>query len=336
MIKRYRLRLKDNSQNLRRTVQIVFLLLNVWIGVQFFLFVRYYETAGSSIRISRPPGIEGWLPIASLMNLKVFLETGAMPGVHPAGMFILIAFILMSWLLRKSFCGWLCPVGTVSEWLWRMGKNTFKRNWILPRWLDLTLRPLKYLLMSFFLYAVATMPADAIQAFLAGPYGMVADVKMLNFFRYMSTAVAVVLGVFSIASIFVQNFWCRYLCPYGAFLGLFSLASPVVIRRKPETCIECEKCARQCPSLLPVDTLLTVKSVECTACLICVAACPVEGALELTVARRRVPAWFLTAAIAAIFLGICGFAQWRGYWHTKLPEQVYMRVVPAASELEHP
>jgi polyferredoxin len=336
MTKRNTRGLKDNSRLLRRTSQILFLLLNIWIGVQFFLFVRHFETAGSSIQISRPPGIEGWLPIASLMNLKAFLETGALPSVHPAGMFILIAFVLISWLLRKSFCGWLCPVGTVSEWFWRIGKETFKRNWVLPKWLDLTLRPLKYLLMSLFLYAVAGMSADAIQSFLAGPYGMVADVKMLNFFRFMSTSAAVTLGVFAIASIFIQNFWCRYLCPYGAFLGLFSLASPLMIRRKPETCIDCGKCARNCPSLLPVDHLVTVKSAECTACLICIDACPVEGALDLTVARRRVPAWVFTAAIAAIFIGVCGFAQWEGYWHTNLPDQVYMRLVPAASELEHP
>ena len=336
MKKQLKRRLNDSSQTLRRTIQVAFLLLNVWIGVQFFLFVRYYETGGSSTHASHPPGIEGWLPIASLMNLKVLLVTGDAPRVHPAGMFILIAFILMCWLLRKSFCGWLCPVGTVSEWLWRIGMETFKRSWNLPRWLDLTLRPLKYLLMAFFLYAVATMPADAIQAFLEGPYGVVADVKMLNFFRYLSTAAAFVLGVLSIASIFVQNFWCRYLCPYGAFLGLFSMLSPAKIRRQPEACIDCAKCAKQCPSLLPVDKLITVKSAECTACLICIAACPVEDALAFTVTRRRVPAWALAVGITAIFVGVCGFAQWNGYWHTRLPEQVYMRLVPAASELGHP
>lgn len=336
MTKQYKRRLNDNSQILRRMLQIVFLLLNVWIGVQFYLFVRHYETGGLSIQVSHPPGIEGWLPIASLMNLKAFLETGITPSIHPAGMFILIAFILICWLLRKSFCGWLCPVGTISEWLWRAGRGIFKRNWKLPRWLDLTLRPLKYLLMAFFLYAVATMPAAAILAFLEGPYGIVADVKMLNFFRYLSTAAATVLGVLMIASVFVQNFWCRYLCPYGAFLGLFSLLSPARIRRQTAACIDCGKCSKHCPSLLPVDKLLSVKSAECTACLICIAACPVEDALALTAARRRVPAWALTLAIAAIFLGVCGFAQWNGYWHTRLTEEVYMRFVPAASELGHP
>src|SRR5690349_4410703 len=80
----------DHSQVLRRALQLVFLALNVWIGVEFYLFVRYYETGGQTHWAGRPPGVEGWLPIASMMNLKVLLATGQMPRLHPAGMFLLI------------------------------------------------------------------------------------------------------------------------------------------------------------------------------------------------------------------------------------------------------
>src|SRR3989442_12428093 len=58
--------------------------------------------------------------------------------------------------------------------------QTFGRNFRLPRWLDIPLRGLKYLLLGLFLYAVASMSVDGIRAFLDGPYGLVADVKMLN------------------------------------------------------------------------------------------------------------------------------------------------------------
>ena len=128
---------KDRSQALRRGFQLAFLALNVWIGIEFYLFVRYYETGGRSVYGSRPPGVEGWLPIASLMNLKVLLLSGSLPALHPAGMFLLIAFLAASWVFRKSFCGWLCPVGTVSEYLWRLGRRSFPpqfplatRGWI--------------------------------------------------------------------------------------------------------------------------------------------------------------------------------------------------------------
>ena len=63
----------EHNRTIRRAVQSAFLLLNLWIGAQFYLFVRYWETGGQSVFVPRPPGVEGWLPIAGLMNLKVFL-----------------------------------------------------------------------------------------------------------------------------------------------------------------------------------------------------------------------------------------------------------------------
>jgi polyferredoxin len=322
----------DHSQALRRSFQLVFLALNVWIGVEFYLFVRYYETGGRTPGIGRPPGVEGWLPIASLMNLKVLVATGDLPRVHPAGMFLLIAFLSISWLLRKSFCSWLCPVGTVSEYLWHLGKQTFGRNFCIPRRLDLVLRSLKYTLLGLFLYAVGSMSILAISAFLEGPYGSVEDVRMLNFFRFLGVTAAVVLAILVFASAFVQNFWCRYLCPYGALLGLCSMASPLRIRRVESLCIDCGKCAKACPSRLPVDSLVTIQSAECTGCLECIAECPAAGALWMSAPRkRRVPAWSMAAGIAVLFLGITGYAQWTGHWRTDLPSRIYLELIPQAT-----
>ena len=327
----------DYSQRLRHAVQLAFLALNLWIGIQFCLFVRFYETGGSSLPASRPPGVEGWLPIASLMNLKVLLLSGQMPRLHPAGIFLLVAFLAASWLFRKSFCSWLCPVGTLSEYLWRLGSGTFGRNFRLPRKLDTGLRRLKYLLLALFLFAVGSMSVDAIRAFLEGPYGMVDDVKMLNFFRGLSLVGGTVVAALAVASVFVQNFWCRYLCPYGALMGLAALASPLRIRRDERLCIDCGKCAKACPSALPVDKLLQIRSAECSGCLECVAECPAAGALLLTAPRRRtVPAWAVATGVAILFIGLCGLAQWTGYWHTEVPSDVYFRLIPHANDFTHP
>jgi polyferredoxin len=328
---------RDYSQRLRRAVQLTFLALNVWIGVQFYIFVRFYESGGRTMWASRPPGVEGWLPIAALMNLKVFVLTGRVPAVHPAGMFLLLAFLAISLVFRKAFCGWLCPVGTVSEMLWRVGRRFGARVVGLPRWADFVLRSVKYILLGLFLFAVGSMSAAAIEAFLAGPYGIIADVKMLNFFRYLSFTAAAVLAFIAVASVFIQNFWCRYLCPYGALAGLVSLASPVRIRRAPDACIDCAKCARACPAALPVDRLVTVRSAECTACWECVVACPAEGALEMSFAGRRlVPAWAAAASIAAIFLGTVAWAMWTGHWQSNVPGRVYSELIPRAQEFGHP
>ena len=336
-VKLVRRRHPDASQRLRRGVQLAFLILNLWIGLEFYFFVRYYETGGLSPYRDRPAGAEGWLPIASLMNLKVLLATGEIPRLHPAGMFLLIAFLSASWIFRKSFCSWLCPVGTVSEYLWKLGRRTFRRNFVLPRKLDIALRGLKYLLLGLFLYAVGSMSVEGIRAFLEGPYGIVDDVKMLNFFRYLGLTGGIVVAVLVIASVFVRNFWCRYLCPYGALMGIAALASPLRIRRNPASCIDCGKCAKACPSVLPVDKLITIASAECTGCMECVASCPAADALFLAAPRgRRVPAWTIAAGTLVLFFGVVGYAKLSGHWITEIPGHVYSALIPHANEFTHP
>src|ERR1700690_1461265 len=65
---------RDPSQIMRRSFQAAFLLLNVWIGGIFYFWVRQFETGGAS-SWQRPAGVEGWLPIAGLMNVRYFMLT---------------------------------------------------------------------------------------------------------------------------------------------------------------------------------------------------------------------------------------------------------------------
>ncbi len=332
---------RDVSQPIRLTVQAVFFTLNLWIGLQFYLFVRWAESGGRSLAVSRPAGVEGWLPIEGMMQFKYVVASGKIPQLHPAAFFLFTAFALSSLLFRKAFCGWLCPVGTISEYLWKLGRGVFRRSLSLPKWLDYPLRSLKYLLLGFFFYAVAMMSASAVADFVGSPYGLVVDVRMLNFFRFIGTTTAIVVGGFALASLLVRNFWCRYLCPYGALMGLISLLSPLRIMRSESACIDCAKCAKACPSNLPVDKLIQIRSAECTGCLECVAVCPAQNALSLrligsTGRRHSVRAWQLAAGIAVIFFGFVGFAKLTDHWQTHLPQQVFLKLVPAAGEQHHP
>ena len=339
---------RDNSQRARHIVQGLFLLLNGWIGIQFYLWARYFEIGGTGLSVARPAGVEGWLPIAGLMNTKYFLLTGRVPAIHPAAMFLFIGFLLMSLLLKKAFCSWLCPVGTFSEFLWRVGRRVFGRNLRLPRWSDIPLRGLKYILLALFVGVIGGMSAEALDGFMATPYGLVADVKMLNFFRDMGVTAAVVIALLVLLSMLIQNFWCRYLCPYGALMGLASLLSPVKIRRDAEACIDCSKCAKACPSGLAVDKLVQIRTVECTACMACVAVCPAENALQLALPPRKAATamarWrkraFTPLAVCGVlvylFFGFVLFARATNHWQTNIPQHVYQELVPRANQLTHP
>jgi polyferredoxin len=126
-------------------------------------------------------------------------------------------------------------------------------------------------------------------------------------------------------------------------LGLASLLSPLRIRRSPDACIDCAKCAKVCPSHLPVDQLITIKSAECTGCLECVAVCPAEDALQMSLPawkrsqnNRRLPAWAMAVGIAALFLAIIGCAKAAGHWNGDVPDDVYRQLIPHANEVDHP
>jgi polyferredoxin len=126
-----------------------FLILNLWLGTKFYFWVRQFELGNTQSNLQRSSGVEGWLPIAGLMNLKYWILSGQIPSVHPAAMFLLLSFLAMAFLFRKVFCSWLCPIGTISEYLWRAGKLFFGRNVLLPRWIDLPLPGLKYFFQGF-------------------------------------------------------------------------------------------------------------------------------------------------------------------------------------------
>jgi polyferredoxin len=300
--------------------------------------VSFYSSGGTGpAPVVRPPSVEGFLPIGGLMSLKLWITTGIFDRIHPAGLVIFLAALLLALLLKKAFCGWICPVGAVFEAAGKLGEKLFGRNFSVPRFLDYPLRAVKYLLMAFFLYVVVVkMPAFAIGGFLQSDYYRIADVKMLYFFTQMTAGTAVVLSVLFGLSLFFRNFWCRYLCPYGALLGLISMCSPVKVARRERACIDCGRCARACPSRLPVDHKTGIRSPECTGCLTCVSHCPSKGALDAAVGRRTIRPMLYIAIVLILFFGVIGTAKLAGRWKSAVTPLEYARVVPYASQLEHP
>ncbi|MEX9948195.1 4Fe-4S binding protein [Providencia alcalifaciens] len=330
-----------NASTWRKVVQITLLAINIYIGITFYYWVRYYETGGATHYLPRPGGIEGWLPIAGLMNLKYTIETGGLPPIHAAAMFLLVSFIIISLLLKKSFCSWLCPIGTISEYIGKIGQKLFRFQINVPKWLDIPLRGLKYLLLAFFLYISLSMPAQMIQYFMMSPYGIIIDVKMLDFFRYISSASLITVSVLVVASLFIRNAWCRYLCPYGALLGIFSLFSPVKIRRNVESCIDCGKCAKNCPSRIPVDQLINVRTVECTGCMTCVESCPVASTLTFSLQaptkKRQIPLSGMMMAILTlgILFATIAVAAYLGVWDSPVPDNYWFHIIPNAKGIGH-
>jgi polyferredoxin len=307
------------------------------IGVQFGLFVHHFESGGRAAFFPRPPGIEGFLPIGALVSLKYWVTTGIFPHVHPAALVLFLTFLAMSLLAKKSFCSWLCPVGTLSECLWKVGRRIFGRNFYPWPMLDILLRGVKYLLLLFFARLILLdMPSSALEAFLHSPYWAVSDVKMLHFFSEMSTTTLVCILILVGLSLLYQNAWCRYLCPYGALLGLLSLMSPMKIQRREAACTDCHRCSKACPARLPIHRKMSVHSPECSGCLTCLNACP-EQALGMTLSWRRisVPRWTFPLLVVAIYASGVAIGMVTGHWETSLTARDYHQLIPMVKYLSH-
>lgn len=326
-LKRFVWRLREDSQFLRSMVQLSFALLCLWIGIEFALFVRWGQSGGAAVFVPRPPGVEGFLPISALISLKYWLQTGVINEVHPAGLFILIAILLSGVLLKKAFCGWLCPIGTLSESLWMFGQKIFGKNLPLPRWADYPLRSLKYLLLLFFVVSIWQMDVPTLFRFIESPYNKMADAKMYLFFAHISSIALWTILILAALSVVVRNFWCRFLCPYGALLGFLSWLSPSKITRSPSTCIDCELCTKACPSGINVHTAKRVRSDECMACLRCVEACPVKNTLEMRASRsgRAIPNWVFGVLVVGTFMAVTGLAMLTGHWQNRLSKEEYLQ-----------
>jgi polyferredoxin len=314
-----------NIQPWRLFIQSVFSLLTIWIGIEFIMFVHQLELGGT-ISVTRPPGVEAFLPISALISLKYWVLSGIFNSIHPSALVLLIIFVLISLLLKKGFCSWICPFGFLSEILAKVHKKIFDRQFKLPRWLDYPLRSLKYLLLLFFVYAVFfQMGVEALKHFIYSPYNRVADIKMLYFFTHMDEMTMWILILLVLFSLAIPYFWCRYLCPYGALLGIISWFSPFKINRNQKSCIDCEACTLNCPANILVHKSKTVFSDECHACLQCIDVCPEKDTLYLSVfnQKHKMKKKIYAFSLVGIFIFGILIAQIFGVWQNSISNEEY-------------
>ncbi|AGA67782.1 polyferredoxin [Desulfitobacterium dichloroeliminans LMG P-21439] len=337
----FKLLKKDRAPIERRVVQILFVLMILYIGIQFMGFVNSYADPNATVMVPRPSGVEAFLPISALVALKSWLVTGIFDTVHPAGLVILLLAMALSLVFKRSFCSWICPIGTLSEGLAVVGRKLFGKNFVVPRWLDYPLRSIKYILLSFFIvFILIFMDGASAYGFLQTPYNMIADVKMLDFFKNLTGVGITVIAVLALLSLLFQNFWCRYLCPYGALMSLLSILSPWKIRRNADTCISCQKCTAVCPNQLKVAEAKSVWSPECSGCLNCVKSCPVKGTLEFSSPASRGRGLILDSkgvaiAIVVIWFMVVALAKFTGHWETSIPPEMYKILIPQAGQFNH-
>ncbi len=189
----------------------------------------------------------------------------------------ILLIILITVVFRTGFCGWICPLGTIFDFIRKIGKvigsipfmrplNRKYKGWInnnsnLLNKIDKYARYFKYIFLLWMMQAAFIAEGDQHEG-----------VNSLLIFLF-----------FLIIGLFTDRSWCKYCCPLGATLGLVSKLSPTKVTRDENLCIDCDLCTKICSMNIEVANKKNVNDADCNTCLECVDVCPVDGALNLKI-----------------------------------------------------
>jgi polyferredoxin len=320
---------KTSVFSMRRLIQLLSCIIVLTIGIQFYTFVAQLKN-GIIPSFERPPGVEAFLPISALVSLKHFFFTGEINSIHPSALIIFLIICMTALIVKKGFCSWVCPIGLLSDILAKLNILSFKKKVVLPISIDLILRSIKYGLAGFFVWNIFyKMPIQSIEKFIKSPYNQFADVKMLHFFTNISNTALIVILVLFVLSFAVPYFWCRYLCPYGSVLGVFSFLSIGKINRNPSNCTNCGRCEKNCPSLIKIMEKESIHSSECTACMTCVKNCPEKQSIGFSLSPGNIPLGQTGIALILVLMFSIGIsmAKASGNWQNEITKPAYLRYV---------
>ena len=228
------------------------------IGIQFLILAHIY--------------IFGDEIIGSL-DFQEFFHAFVKYGIINAGALLVILAFVITLIFGRFFCGWACHFGAVQELSWWL----LKKMGITPRTLNsslVTIFPL-FILLNFYL-------APNLAHALSSPWeGVSISLGMPEIWAFLpgfviGTLTFVVDG-FLIVYFLGRKGFCRYLCPWGAFLKLPNSLAMFKVRNTGD-CSQCGNCTSECPIGIDVSYEINnygkVTNTNCTSCLVCTEGCP--------------------------------------------------------------
>lgn len=320
------------SNPLRVSLQWIILILLAYMVIRPFVDVNYVAD------------FEAYCPFGGFQALTSFLVNNSLAcTMNEYQIFMGVGLLVGVLLFSKLFCSFICPIGTVTEWLAKLGEK-FKMIFTLRGVADRGLRILKYALLFitfYFTVGSSELFCKGYDPFYAAFTGFGHDVVL------WMAVLALVLTI--VGSIFIRQFWCKYLCPLGALTNIFTngimfvvvlgvyiilrlagleiswiwpaaimtvagfvletwrmegwIFPPFKITRNEDTCTSCGDCDLSCPMGIEISESTTVKHIDCHLCGACLHACPIDQTLQI---NKRNLNW-LPAAATVILVAI-------GFW----------------------
>jgi len=293
----------NRTQKIRFWILMSVLVFISWIGY------RHQVLGGGPAGV---PTVDALCPFGGLESIYSWVKNGFWLRRVALSSFVLFAGTAIVTIIGgRIFCGWICPLGALSELSSIIGKKLGIKKMELPSSFDRPLRLLKYIILAVILYTTWSLGSLTFR-----PYDPWAAWMHMSAGWSEYGYGTLVLGLTLLAGIFIERFWCRYLCPLGAALGIIARFSFIKVHRDETSCINCGKCHTACPVGLSPNKDIVQKNGECIVCGQCNTVCPVKDAMKIGTTGKNFS--FVKVGIVgiALFLSVIAGAKLTGNWQT--------------------
>ena len=185
--------------------------------------------------------------VGSVQNVSLALFNNSYSIPLTALLFFIIPLVF-ALLYGRVFCAGVCPLGAIQE-------LTGFRPVKLPKAVESVMAAVPFIYL-----AIAVLFAALESQFIICRYD-----PFVGIFRLDAPYTMIVFGVLLLlAGIFINRPYCRYLCPYGVLLNIFSRFSRRHLTITPAECTNCRLCEDSCPydAILPSDMFVTREEPE--------------------------------------------------------------------------
>lgn len=294
----------------------------VWVTYESYL----HQVLGGA----KAPSVHAMCPFGALESLYTLLFAGSFIKKIYSGTVVLLALtVILAVLFRRSFCGLLCPFGALQEVFSRIGHKVFKKRFIVPQKVDKPLRYLKYVILV--LTVGMAWHYGTLWMATYDPYSAYSHLSaMSDTINEDPLAIVgyILLVITLIGSFLYDRFFCKYLCPVGAFYGIIGKISPTKVERNDDLCVHCKACNKACPVNIDVEKAVKVTSAECINCNECILACPKKGALEVKAIKKTFHPAIILIIVVGLFFGTIMIAQMTGNYEIMPPALKEGQVIP--------
>jgi polyferredoxin len=263
---------------------------------------------------------EAWCPFGGVEAIYTYAREGNLVcSLGISNFYVLGAVALTVLLIRRAFCGYVCPIGTVSEWLHVAAHRVVVRGSCVPPMLDHILSLGKYVVLAAILAATWRLGELAFRGYCPAYALLSRHGADITYGAY------VVAGAITAVSLVVTMPFCRWFCPLAAVLNPLSRFGLGRIKRDSATCTSCGQCAASCPMAIPVDQLPQVTVSRFLACMNCIEACPREEQRAILWGPPRSLGRAWPRAMVIVVLLLCGGAAVAAAYLAPLPSFVKSR-----------